>query len=148
MLISSFLWGEAASRLSSTREAERALHRSVSSIQRQLERRPDNEWLGTQLAQARQELRDTENRRYEFFFHRRTAQWTQVGDRVTGEFFRTTGPRFSREGVRGLRRQDGSLEVELEGLRLLATDFYRHLLSVEEESISAKGSLAACAWLC
>ena len=38
LLISSFIRGEAASRLSSTREAKRALHRSVSSIQRQLER--------------------------------------------------------------------------------------------------------------
>ena len=57
-----------------------------------------------------------------------------------GGVFRITGPRFSREGVRGLRRQDGSLEVEPEGLRSLATDFYRRLLSVEEESITVEGS--------
>ena len=138
--ISDLLRDEATSRLCLIRESERALRRGVSSIQRQLERRPDSEWLGTQLAQARQELRDIEDRRYEFLFHRRATQWSQVGDRVTGEFFRITGPRFAREGVRGLRRPDGSVEVEPEGLREFATGFYRSLLSVEEESGTSEAS--------
>ena len=138
--ISDLLRDEATSRLCLIRESERALRRGVSSIQRQLERRPDSEWLGTQLAQARQELRDIEDRRYEFLFHRRATQWSQVGDRVTGEFFRITGPRFAREGVRGLRRPDGSVEVEPEGLREFATGFYRSLLSVEEESGTLEAS--------
>ena len=32
-----------------------------------------------------------EDRRYEFSYHRQAASWTQVGDRVFGDFFRITG---------------------------------------------------------
>ena len=59
---------------------------------------------------------------------------------MTGEFFRITGPRFARKGVRKLRRPDGSVEMEPEGLREFATGFYRSLLSVEEESGTSEAS--------
>ena len=76
--ISSFLRAEAASRLEQTREAERRLHRSVASLQRLLESNPDNDWVGTQLAQAQQEMRETEEHRHDFVFHIHVAQWIQV----------------------------------------------------------------------
>ena len=147
--ISSFLLSKAEDRLRQARETERDLHRGIASIQRQLERHPESEWLGSQLAQAQQELRDVEDRRYEFSFHRQAASWTQVGDRVTGDFFRITGPRHSREGVRRLRRPDGSVETEPEGLWALASQFYQTLLSVKAGSPTQFGSrlrvlLAVC----
>ena len=58
--------------------------------------------------QAQQELCMIEERRHEFLYHRQAAHWSQVGDRVTGEFFRMNGPRHSREGVHKLLRPDGS----------------------------------------
>ena len=138
--ISSLLLSEAEDRLRRARETERDLHRGIASIQRQLERHPDSEWLGSQLAQAQQELWDVEDWRYKFSYHRQAASWTQVGDRVTGDFFWITGPCHSREGVRRLRRPDGSVESEPEGLRTLASQFYQSLLSVEEASPTLFGS--------
>ena len=69
-------------------------------MQRILESHPDSEWASTQLIQAQQELREVEDRRSEYVYHRQSAQWTQVGDRVTGEFFAATRPRHSRSGIR------------------------------------------------
>ena len=113
---------EAGRRLAAAREQERRLHRSVAALQRQLERHPDSQWVGTQLDQARQELRVVEERRHEFSFHRQAAHWTQVGDRVTGDFFSVTGPRHSRTGFAGyadrtdrvpqsLTRSEGLLQI-------------------------------------
>ena len=131
---------EAAARLAQTREAERRLHRSIASLQRLLESSPDSDWIGTQLAQAQQELRETEERRYAFLFHRQAAQWTQVGDRVSGEFFSITGPRHSRSGIRRLRRTDGSLSTEPAEMREIATEFYSELLSEEALSPTCQGN--------
>ena len=55
--------------LAQTREDERHLHRSVASLQRLLESSPTSDWIGTQLlAQAQQELRETEERLFAFLF--------------------------------------------------------------------------------
>ena len=75
-----------------------------------------------------------EERRHEFSFHRQASHWTQVGDRVSGDFFAVSGPRHSRTGVRRLRRQDGSCATEPDEIRGIATEFYRALLSAEEPS--------------
>ena len=93
--ISTFFREESCRRFSQTRETERCLHRSVASLEKLLESSLDSEWVGTQLAQACQELRETLERRHDFLFHRQAAQWTQVGDRVTGDFFSITGPRHA-----------------------------------------------------
>ena len=138
--ISSFLREEARLRLARLREDERRLHRGVASLQRLLERSPDSEWAGTQLAQAQQELREIEERRHDFLFHRQASQWTQVGGRVTREFFSITGPRHSRAGVRRLRRTDGTLATEPEEMRKIATQFYRELLTEEAPSPSCMES--------
>ena len=90
--------------------------------------------MGWQLAQAQQELRETEERRHDFLFHRHAAQWTQVGDRVLGEFLSIMGPRHSRAGVCRLRRTDGTLATEPEELREIASQFYRELLT--EDALS------------
>ena len=83
------------------------------------------------MGAAQLELQLVKERRYDFTFHRQAAKWSQVGDRVTEEFFRITGPRPSRVGIRRLRRPDGSLASEPEDVRELATSFYRELLSAE-----------------
>ena len=106
----------------------------VSPLYRDCLSSPDSDWVGTQLAQAQQELRETEERRHDFLFHRHAAQWTQVGDRVSGEFFSIMGPRHSRAGVRRLRRTDGTLATEPEELREIASQFYRELLT--EDALS------------
>ena len=89
---------------------------------------------GTQLAQVQQELHEIEERRHDFLFHRQAAQWTQVGDRVTREFFLITGPRHSRARARQLCRTDGTLAMEPEEMREIATQFYRELLTEEAAS--------------
>ena len=134
--VSLLLRGEATRRLAEARETERRLHRSVATLMRQLERQPASEWVGSQLLQAQQELRVVQDIRSEFVFHRQASHWSQVGDRVTGEFFRITGPRHSREGVIHLRRPDGTFESDPVGMREMATSFYRDLLSAESESES------------
>ena len=132
--LSSAFRDESQRRLEEARETARRLRRSVAALQRQQEMHPDSAWVETQLMQARQELRETEERRHEFSYHRQAAHWTQVGDRVTGDFFDTTGPRHARTGVRRLRRPDGSCATAPEEIRGIATDFYRILLSAEEPS--------------
>ena len=93
-----------------------------------------SEWAGSQLIQAQQELRVAEERRHEFLFHRQAAHWTQVGDRISREFFLITGPRHSGEGVRSLRHSDGSITTDPEELRTIATHFYSSLLTCDEAS--------------
>lgn len=73
-------WAEASRRLAKVQEQEQRLHQSVASLQRQEERHPSNEWVGTQLDQTRQELRAIEERRHEFSFHRQATHWTHVGE--------------------------------------------------------------------
>ena len=90
--VSTFLRDEASRRLAEAREVERRLHCSVASLQRQVEQYPLSEWATSQLIQAQQELRAVEERRHEFLFHRQATHWTQVGDRVSREFFLITGP--------------------------------------------------------
>lgn len=109
-------------------------------MQRLLERSPDSDWIGTQLAQAQQELHEIEERRYAFLFHRQAAQWTQVGDRVSEEFLSISGPRHSRSGIRRLRRADGTLTTEPAEMREVATEFYSELLSEEAPSLTCHES--------
>ena len=54
-----------------------------------------------------------------------------LGDRVTGEFFEITGPKHRRVGVKHLKKLDGTLAVEPEEFREVATDFYRDLLTTD-----------------
>ena len=81
-----------------------------------------------------------EEHRHEFFFHSQAAQWTQIGDKVTGEFFEVAGPRHHRVGFRQLKKPDGTLAVEPDEMREVATDFYGDLLIVDPPL----GSLDAC----
>ena len=81
-------------------EIEQCLHQGVASLQHILEGHPNSKWAGTQLVQAQQELQEVEDWRLEFVYHRQTSQWTQVGDRVTGEFFAATRPRHSWSWIR------------------------------------------------
>ena len=60
-------------RLAQLRETERCLHRGLASLQRILERHPDSEWAGTQLIQAQQELKEVEDRRSEYVYHRQAT---------------------------------------------------------------------------
>ena len=125
---------EASKRLAEAREVERRLHCSVASLERQVEQYPSSKWAGSQLIQAQQELRAVEERRHEFLFHRQAAHWTQVGDRVSREFFWITCPRHSGEGSRSLQRSDGSIATDPEELRTNATHFYSSLLTCDEIS--------------
>ena len=106
----------------------------MASLQRILERHTDSEWAGTHLLQAQQELRELEDRRSEYVYHRQSAQWTQVGDRVTGEFFAATRPCHSRSGIRQLHSLDGSMTSEPDEIRKIATSFYHTLLTEEAPS--------------
>ena len=110
---------------------ESCLHRGVASLQRILESHPDSEWASTQLIQAQQELREVEDRSSEYVYQRQATQWTQVGNRVTGEFFVATRPRHSWNGIRQLRRLDGSMTSERDEMREMATRFYHTLLTKE-----------------
>ena len=57
-----------------------------------------------------------EERRHAFFFHSQAAQWTQLGDRVIGEFFEITGPKHRRVGVHHFKKLDGMLAIKPEEL--------------------------------
>ena len=63
------------------------------------EKRPYDVELEEQMRHAKQEIREVEERRHEFFFHSQVAQWTQIGDRVTGEFFEVAGPQHHHAGA-------------------------------------------------
>ena len=80
-----------------------------------------------------------EDRRHEFFYHSQAAQWTQTGDRVFGEFFEVAGPRHQRAGVWQLKKPNGTLAVEPNKLRKVATNFNRDLLTADPplESLDA-----------
>ena len=75
-----------------------------------------------------------EERRHEFFYHSQATQWTQIGDKVTGKFFEVAGPRHHCAGVRQLKKPDGTLAIEPNEMREVATDFYRDLLIVDPPS--------------
>ena len=104
-------------------------------MERILESHPDSEWAGTQLIQAQQELKEVEDRRSEYVYHRQTSEWTQVGDRFIGEFFAATRPQHSRSGIRQLRRLDGSMTSEPDEMREIATRFYHTLLTKETDPL-------------
>ena len=87
-------------RLGEIRERERRLRRSLASLQHMQEQRPTCEWTETQVRQARHEVREIEEARHEFYYHRQASQWTQLGDRVTREFFAINGPRLFRADIR------------------------------------------------
>lgn len=75
------------------------------------------------MAQARQELREVEECRYDFNFHQ-LARWIQVGDWVVvAKFFEVTGLRHTRASIRSLRQVDGSIIKDPMQVR----DFYRLL---------------------
>ena len=138
--ISLFLHATARRHLEESREQERRLRRGLRSIQHLQELRLHDAELEEKLSLARQEIREVEEHRHDFFFHSQAAQWwTQVGDRVTGEFFEVVGPRHRRAGVRQLKKPDGTLAVEPDEMREVATDFYRDLLTVDPppESLDA-----------
>ena len=121
--ISLFLHATARRRLEESRERERRLRRGLRSIQHLQELRPHDAELEEQLSLARQEIREVEEHRHDFFFHSQAAQWTQVGDRVTGGFFEVVGLRHHRAGVRQLKKPDGTLAVEPDEMREVAKDF-------------------------
>ncbi len=138
--VNDFLRAEASSRLAQVREEERRLHKSVASLQRQLEAHPSSVWVGEQLGQVQSELHGAEERRFAFLFHKQASHWVQVGDRVTRDFFSIVGPRHSRAGVQRLRREDGSLASTPDEMRELATQFYRELLSQDPPSPTMEGN--------
>ncbi len=59
----------------------------------------------------------------EFYYHWQASPRTQLGERVTAEFFEITGPRNSHVGIGQLRRQDGTIATEPDELRSIATEF-------------------------
>ena len=75
--------------------------------------RPLDSELEEQMAVVRQEIPELEESCYHYFFHMQEAQWSQVGDRVTGEFFELAGPRHRRAGVEQLKELDGSMAGSL-----------------------------------
>ena len=72
-----------------------------------------------------------EKRRHAFFFHNQASQWTQLGDRVIGEFFEIIGPKHRRVGVKHLKKPDGTMAIKLEEIQEVATDFSRDLLTTD-----------------
>ena len=132
---------EARQRAEQLREAERSLRRGLASLQRQQETHPESAWVETQMAQARQELREVEERRHDFSYHRQASHWARVGDRVSAEFFDITGPRHARAGIRSLRCSDGAITRDPVQVHEIATEFYRGLMTVaplSEEAIDCR----------
>ena len=103
--ISLFLHEQAGSRLAASREREIRLRRDLRSLRRLQEMRPFDSELEEQMAVARQEIREVEESCHDYFFHMQATQWSQVGDRVTGEFFELAGPRHRRAGSSSLKNQ-------------------------------------------
>ena len=89
--INLFLHEQAKIRLAASWEREIRLQRGLRSLQRLQEMRPLDGELEEQMAIARQEIREVEESRHDFFFHMQAAQWSQVGDRVIGEFLSWLG---------------------------------------------------------
>ena len=83
-------------------------------------------------------MREIEESRHEFYYHQQASQWTQLGDRVTREFFAINGPRHSCVGIRQLKRQDGTIATEPDELCSIATDFYSDLLSADPPTAARK----------
>ena len=132
---------EARQRAEQLREAERSLRRGLASLQRQQETHPKSAWVETQMAQARQELREVEERRHDFSYNRQASHWTQVGDRVSAEFFDITGPRHARARIRSLRCSDGVVTRDPVQVREIATEFYRGLMTaapLSEEPVGCR----------
>lgn len=67
----------------------------------------------------------------EFLFHKHAASWTQVGDRVNGEFFKYKGPHNSKVSVTHLQHENGSIIWAPEEIRNIVTRFYSKLLTAE-----------------
>eukprot|EP00250_Pteridium_aquilinum_P022375 c25362_g1_i1 orf=3-2321(-) len=129
--ISTMLRRTARERQAQRDEDARRLRRGLASLQSLQETSPESLDIEHQIGQARAELREIEERRHDYIYHRSASHWTQVGDRVTADFFEITGPRHTRSGIRRLRRADGSLTSETPQLRAIATEFYTSLLTAE-----------------
>ena len=56
-------------------------------------------------------------------------EWIEKRDKVNKLFFKKWGPTNSKFQVRCLRHQDGTLALEPDDIRMVATNFYTKLLS-------------------
>ena len=84
------------------------------------------------LEKARLQVHEVENIREEFRYHNFQTKWTRLGGKGSGEFFQIVPQKNSHgPGIRQLYKEDGTLTQDPEEMRLVATNFYKKLLSYE-----------------
>ena len=63
------------------------LRRALTALQQLLERYPTSSILCCDLQQVKSSLKEKQEARSSFFYHRNVARWSQRQDRVNKEFF-------------------------------------------------------------
>ena len=130
-----YLIQEAKDRYHQYKSKEKALARSLISLQKLQEVYPWCDWTESLLKEARMEIQDVQQSRSDFVFQRLATKWVQVGDKVTKEFFECTAPKYSRAPIQALRDENGNRVTDSRIMLSIATTFYRKLLTAEEVNL-------------
>jgi hypothetical protein len=130
---SEFFMGAAKKEINIMRKKEWEVWRALISLQRMQEKRLHCQWKMSKLKDMTQDLRKLQDLRAEFRFHKLASHWTQVGDKVTKEFFKTTRPKHRSVQLKQLEKPDGTLVKDPIELKEMVSTFYKDLLSMEEE---------------
>ena len=112
-------------------EKTKNIRRALVSLQKIQEKNPYCAWTSEQLEKARLQVQEVENIREAFRYHNFRTKWTRLGDTCSGECFQIVWRKNSHGGIRQLCKEDGTLTQDPEEMRLVATNFYKKLLSYE-----------------
>ena len=109
-------------------EKEKRSRTSLVSLQRLQECYPHCTWIAEKLGSAKQELVVLLERRAEFQYHNRAANWTQMGDKCTTGFFHAMRPNHNAVSVKQLQNENGTISSDPQVMRDIATRYYSNLL--------------------
>ena len=127
--ISEFFRCKSKERFAMMKEREKRSRASLVSLQRLQERYPHCTWIAEKLGSTKQELAELLEKRAEFQYHRRAANWTQVGDKCTVEFFHAKRPNYNAVSIKQLQHENGTISSDPQVMREIATRYYSNLLS-------------------
>ena len=107
------------------------LCRALAALQQLLERHPTSSILCCDLQQVKSSLKEKQEARSSFFYHRNVARWSQRQDQVNKEFFSQFKRKARPLSITSLKRLDGSYTSDGSEMRSIVSDYYQNLLSVE-----------------
>eukprot|EP00249_Psilotum_nudum_P007016 c20248_g1_i1 orf=426-815(+) len=113
-------------------QRERAFSRGLAAFQRLLEQRPGDQWIASQVARARAELQEIDDRRSDFRFHAQQAFWIRHGDRMGREFFRSVGQRHGGTALSCIQDPDGELHFQPDRIAEVVTAHFSSLYQAED----------------